>query len=136
MKARAICMTRVLIIDDDAAVREATRILLAARGYDVVTAADGKTGIAMLKDGRFDVALVDVFMPDMDGLTTAQAIHGENAKLPIIAMSGFMLGGQCPTMPYFDEMAAEAGAIAALYKPFRPTELIEAIEKALAPVSA
>jgi CheY-like chemotaxis protein len=74
-------------------------------------------------------------MPEMDGLAATEAIKRVRPKLPIIAVSGFMFGGQCPTMPYFDDMAAEAGAVSALYKPFRPAELIEAIEKAMAPAA-
>ena len=128
-------MTRILIIDDDKAVREATQIMLAAQGYDVVTAEDGRSGIEIVKNGAIDLAIVDIFMPGMDGLTVTQAIHRNSPNLPIIAMSGFMFGGQCPTMPYFDDMAAEAGAVFALYKPFRPAQLIQAIEKAMAPAA-
>jgi CheY-like chemotaxis protein len=123
---------RILIIDDEKAVREATEILLVANGYEVVTSEDGPTGIDLIKKGGIDLAIVDVFMPGMDGLTTTDAIHRHAPKLPVIAMSGFMLGGPCPTMPYFDEMATEAGAVFALYKPFRPAELIAAIKKAMA----
>jgi len=124
-------MARILLIDDDNAVREATRIVLTANGYDVITAADGQSGIELARNNAPDLVLLDVFMPDMDGLTTAQAIHREQPDLPIIAVSGFMFGGQCPTMPGFDDMAAEAGAISTLYKPFKPAELMQAIRKAL-----
>jgi CheY-like chemotaxis protein len=124
-------MRRILIIDDDKAVLEATRIVLAANNYQVTTADSGKAGIEAARENPVDLIILDVFMPGMDGLTAAQAIHREHPNLPIIAISGFMFGGQCPTMPYFDDMAAEAGAISTLYKPFRPPELLQAIEKAL-----
>jgi CheY-like chemotaxis protein len=124
-------MLRILIIDDDEHVREATRIVLTANGYDVLTANGGPAGIAMIRENAVDLVILDVFMPGMDGLTTAQAIHSEHPNLPIIAVSGFMFGGQCPTMPFFNEMAAEAGAISTLYKPFKPSDLVQAIEKAL-----
>jgi CheY-like chemotaxis protein len=126
-------MTRILIIDDDKAVREATQIMLIAQGYEVVTAEDGRSGIEIAKNDAIDLAIVDVFMPGMDGLTATEAIHRSRPNLPIIAMSGFMFGGQCPTMPYFDDMAMEAGAVSALYKPFKPAQLKQAIEKAMAP---
>lgn len=125
-------MPRILIIDDDEAVREATRIALVANGYEVITADSGRSGLDLLRKNAADLVILDVFMPGMDGLTVARAIHREHPNLPIIAVSGFMFGGQCPTMPGFDAMAAEAGAIATLYKPFKPPELIRAIEKALA----
>lgn len=124
-------MPRILVIDDDKAVREATQIVLVANGYTVITADSGRSGIDLIRKDAVDLVILDVFMPGMDGLTTAQAIHREHPRLPIIAVSGFMFGGQCPTMPGFDAMAAEAGAIATLYKPFKPSELIQAIKKAL-----
>jgi len=125
-------MPRILIIDDDTAVREATRIALVANGYEVVTADSGRSGLDVLRENAVDLVILDVFMPGMDGLTVAPAIHSEHPNLPIIAVSGFMFGGQCPTMPGFDAMAAEAGAIATLYKPFKPPELVRTIKKALA----
>lgn len=124
-------MARILIVDDDKAVRDATRIALTANGYDVITADSGKSGIELIGENAVDLIILDVFMPGMDGLTAAQTIRREHPNLPIIAVSGFMFGGQCPTMPYFDDMAAESGATSTLYKPFRPRELIQAIEKAL-----
>lgn len=125
-------MPRILIIDDDAAVREATRIVLVANRYEVITADSGHSGLDVLRKNAVDLVILDVFMPGMDGLTVATAIHREHPGLPTIAVSGFMFGGQCPIMPGFDAMAAEAGAIATLYKPFTPPELIRVIEKALA----
>ncbi len=124
-------MARILIIDDDKDVREATQILLAANGYDPVTADSGRSGIDLIAKNAVDLVILDVFMPGMDGLTTAQAIHRGHPNLPIIAVSGFMFGGQCPTMPGFDSMATEAGAISTLYKPFKPAQLVQAIQKAL-----
>lgn len=125
-------MPRILIIDDEPAVREATRIALVANGYDALTAESGPSGLEALRRNAVDLVILDVFMPGMDGLTVAPAIHREHPKVPIIAVSGFMFGGKCPTMPGFDAMATEAGAIATLYKPFKPAELVGAIEKALA----
>jgi CheY-like chemotaxis protein len=126
-------MTRILVIDDDQAVRQATKILLDANGFDVVTVAGGKAGIDEIKVGSFDVVIVDLFMPGMDGLKTTEAIRRYNAKIPIIAASGFMFGGVCPPMPNFDRMAKEAGAVLTLYKPFRPQELLKMIKDAIGP---
>jgi CheY-like chemotaxis protein len=125
-------MTSILIIDDDDAVRSATKIALDVNGFDVVAVADGKSGISAIKDRQFDVVIIDLFMPGMDGLETTKAIRKLSPLVPIIAASGFMFGGSCPEMPNFQDMAAEAGATASLYKPFRPKELLQAIQKALA----
>jgi len=125
-------MRRVLIIDDDKSVGEATRIVLEAEGFDVVLAEDGRAGLKALEAGCFDLAIVDLFMPGMDGLATAKGLHEINPGLPIVAMSGFMFRGHCPPMPQFLSMAQEAGAHATLYKPFRPEELLHAIKVATA----
>ena len=116
-------MARILIIDDDQAVRTATKIALAASGFDVVAVADGKSGLAEIVQQCFDVVIVDLFMPGMDGLETTKAIRKLSPQIPIIAASGFMFGGSCPEMPIFQEMAQEAGALHTLYKPFRPKDL-------------
>jgi CheY-like chemotaxis protein len=124
-------MVRILIIDDDAAVRSATKIVLDANGFDVVAVADGKSGISAIQEQRFDLVIVDLFMPGMDGLKTTTAIRKISPHMPIITASGFMFGGACPEMPNFQAMAEEAGATAALYKPFRPKELLQAVQKAI-----
>ncbi|HTC02274.1 MAG TPA: response regulator [Xanthobacteraceae bacterium] len=124
-------MVRILIIDDDAAVRSATKIALEVNGFDVVAVADGKSGISAIQEQQFDVVIVDLFMPGMDGLATTTAIRKINPHMPIITASGFMFGGACPEMPNFQAMAEEAGATAALYKPFRPKELLQAVQKAI-----
>jgi CheY-like chemotaxis protein len=124
-------MASILIIDDDQAVRTATEIALAASGFDVVTVADGKSSLAEIARQQFDLIIVDLFMPGMDGLETTKAIRKLSPHMPIIAASGFMFGGSCPEMPMFQEMAQEAGALHTLYKPFRPKDLLQAIQKAL-----
>ncbi len=124
-------MARVLIIDDDKFAREAAQILLRAKGYDVAVAENGKAGIAAVKAEPFDVAIVDLFMPDMDGLNVMQAIRKLNPNIPLIAASGFMFASAPPQMPGFDAMAADSGASFTLYKPFRPHEVICAVEHAL-----
>jgi CheY-like chemotaxis protein len=124
-------MPRILIIDDDEAVRRATTIMLEARSFEVVAVGDGQAGLDAVKAGAFDAVVVDLFMPGMDGLTTTRAIHQESPSTPIIAVSGFMFQGRCPAMPDFHPMATEAGAVASLYKPLRPNELVQAISEAI-----
>ncbi|HWF95256.1 MAG TPA: response regulator [Xanthobacteraceae bacterium] len=126
-------MPRVLIIDDDEAVRKATVIVLEARGFDVVAVENGQSGVRAITAGPFDAVIVDIFMPGMDGFATTRAIHQHSPATPIIAVSGFMFPGRCPTMPDFHPMAAEAGAVATLYKPLRPNELVQALTEAIGP---
>jgi CheY-like chemotaxis protein len=71
-------MARILIIDDDSAVRVAIRLLLEREGYEVVDAEDGRAGIAALKASVFDIVICDIFMPGMDGLETIREFHRYN----------------------------------------------------------
>jgi DNA-binding response OmpR family regulator len=129
-------MARILIVDDDQLAREATRIALKSKGHDVTLAASGKAGVELAIANDFDAAIVDLFMPDMDGLAVIKAIHDVKPSLPLIVASGFMFGGgECPQMPNFESMAAEAGAVATLYKPLRPATLFAQIEALMASAS-
>jgi CheY-like chemotaxis protein len=129
-------MLRVLIVDDDEAVRRAAQIALDANGFDVVTADGGQAGIDAIGAQDFDVAIVDLFMEGMDGLETTRAMRAHCPNLRIITASGFMFGGTVPDMPGFEIMALEAGANLTLYKPFRPRDLVQAIHKAMDVASA
>ncbi len=124
-------MPCILIIDDDEAVRAATKILLDANGYDVVAVAEGASGINAAKSRKFDVVIIDLFMPGMDGLDTTKAIRKHDPLVSIITVSGFMFGGSCPEMPNFESMSIEAGATLAVYKPFRPKEFLQVVRNAI-----
>ncbi len=124
-------MARILIIDDDEAVRRATVIMLEAGGFDVVAVENGPAGVEAVKAWPFDAVIVDIFMPGMDGFATTRAIHQHNPATPIIAVSGFMFRDRCPAMPDFHPMATEAGAVATLYKPLRPNELVQTLTAAI-----
>ena len=124
-------MPNILVIDDDQLVAEATRGLLRTQGYNVTVAHNGKSGIEAARSDRFDLAIVDVFMPDIDGLQVIKVIRESNPDMPMIAVSGFMFGNACPEMPGFESMAAEVGAVSALYKPIQPDHLLAVIETAM-----
>ncbi|MEA2984872.1 MAG: hypothetical protein QOD94_1126 [Alphaproteobacteria bacterium] len=123
-------MARILVIDDDDAVREATAMVLEGERFEVVAVPDGQSGISAVKAGAFDLAIVDLFMPGLDGLQTTKAIRQVDPSMPVIAVSGFMLGDRRLEMPNFGPMATEVGAVSTLYKPFQPAALLQAIEEA------
>jgi two-component system response regulator MtrA len=124
-------MNSILVIDDDEAVRGATKILLEANGFDVVAVADGQSGIMAIKDRHFDLGVIDLFMPGMSGLDTTKAILKNSPSMPVIVVSGFMFGGSAPEMPGFEAMAIEAGAKSVQYKPIRPKVFLQAINDAI-----
>ena len=86
-------MPRVLVIDDQPHVRATISIALKANGFDVVAVESGRLGLIELNKTAFDiplfdVAIVDIYMPDMDGVTLIKAMREYAPKLPIIAISG------------------------------------------------
>ncbi len=92
---------RVLVIDDDATVRDLMRRFLSREGFDVVTASGGKEGLELARELQPSVITLDVFMPDMDGWSVLQALKqdAELSRIPIILMTisdekqkGFTLG--------------------------------------------
>jgi CheY-like chemotaxis protein len=124
-------MSRILVIDDDDLVLSSLRIQLEANDHEVITADGGRSGIAMVSRGAFDIVICDVFMPDMDGFETIRAIHERDPDVPVIVISGFTFRHTTVPTPDFLAMATELGAACSLRKPFRPSELMRAIEGCL-----
>lgn len=124
-------MRRILVIDDDRSVRTAIKTLLEREGFEVVAVENGRAGLEALESTPFDVVIVDIFMPGMDGLETITAFHRRAPLVPIIAMSGFMFRDSAMPAPDFLSMATKLGAAYSLHKPFRPRELIAAVHTCL-----
>jgi DNA-binding response OmpR family regulator len=124
-------MSRVLVVDDDKAVRTAIKTVLEHNGFDVVVAADGRSGIAEVQGHNFDVVIVDIFMPGMDGLETIRAFNKHAPTVPVIAISGFLFRDSAKPAPDFLSMATKLGAAYSLHKPFRPRDLLRVVEACL-----
>jgi DNA-binding response OmpR family regulator len=124
-------MARILVIDDDRAVRSAVQLVLENEGLQVHVADDGRAGLKLLKAESFDLLIVDVFMPGMDGLETMRLVHEQKPDLPIIVMSGMSFRTGSAPAPDFLSMATKLGAIGSLKKPFRPRELMAAVAECL-----
>ncbi len=108
---------RVLIADDDRAIRDALTRALALEGYDVVQANDGPTALAVIESTQPDVAILDVMMPNIDGLTVCRVLRAERNRLPVL-----MLTARTETP---DRVAGlDAGADDYLAKPFDLDELL------------
>ncbi len=124
-------MTRILIVDDDRSVREAIRTYLEWEGFDVVAAANGSEGVGALDRASFDLMLLDMFMPGMDGLQAIEAIRDKAPMTPIIAMSGYMLVSGSDRAPEFLNMSAKIGSDYVLAKPFGPQALMHVVRQCL-----
>jgi len=124
-------MQRVLVIDDQSYVRGTMVIALAANGFEAVTAESGPAGLAALDGSKFDLAIIDVYMPGMDGIQVIKEVRARVGNLPIIAMSGVQLGvSEHTALDHLPKLASMA-AVVCLRKPFRPHELLDAVHSAL-----
>lgn len=115
---------RLLVAEDNSVNRELALRLLEKRGHQVVVAANGREALAALDRQTFDVVLMDVEMPEMDGIEATKAIRGKpsGAHVPIVAMTAHAMKGD-------RDRCLEAGMNAYVSKPIDPAVLYETIEK-------
>jgi DNA-binding response OmpR family regulator len=121
-------MARILIIDDDDALRAVLAQNLVHAGHEVLQAADGREGVNLFHTKSADVVLTDLVMPGQEGVETIIQLRRELPSLPIIAMSGGM-----PRSKFYLGLAAKLGAQRTLAKPFTSAELLRAIAEVLPP---
>jgi CheY-like chemotaxis protein len=119
-------MLRILVVDDERPVREAMALLLKQQGYRVVVAECGHTAVSAIETFTFDLVIVDIFMPGMNGLETIDILRQDAPEVPIIVMSGYAAGSGA-TGPDFFREAVDRGATCCLRKPFSRDQLIDAI---------
>ena len=124
-------MKRILVVDDDPLVCSAIRVWLEQRGFMVVVAEGGETGLGALNGSTFDLMIVDIFMPHMHGFESVRVFHGRAPTVPLIAISGYVFAEQRIPAPDFLSMALELGATRCLRKPFTPKTLLSVIEMCL-----
>ena len=79
---------KILVVDDDPEVRMATRDFLSSKGYEVAVAEGGREALRLLAASPVDVVLLDVAMPDMDGLETLKRIVSAHPNVPVIMVTG------------------------------------------------
>jgi two-component system KDP operon response regulator KdpE len=116
-------VTRVLVVDDEAPILRALRINLAARKYQVSTASDGASGLAAMARDRPDVLILDLGLPDMDGIEVIRGVRGWTTT-PIIVLSAWGQEGQ-------KVAALDAGADDYVTKPFGMDELLARLRAAV-----
>ncbi len=116
-------MRRILVIDDDAQLRELFRIALERAGFSVDLAADGAQGLKMCAESDYRVVVTDIVMPDKEGLETILELRRKHPAARIIAISG---GGRNAPELYLDA-ARSFGAELCLQKPIPMEKLVEAV---------
>jgi two-component system KDP operon response regulator KdpE len=116
-------VTRILVVDDDRQLLRALRINLTTRGYEVQLAPDGVTALAMAGRQLPDLVIVDLGLPDMDGVTVVEGIRGWS-KVPVIVLSA-------RHHEQAKVRALDAGADDYITKPFGMDELLARVRAAL-----
>ena len=113
----------ILVVDDEESIRQIARDFLGNEGFEVDLAEDGPTALEKIKQGRYDLVLSDIKMPQMDGLELIHRVRKANPHLITILMTGF---GSLETA----QAALKEGAYDYILKPFHLVELRQAVERA------
>jgi two-component system, OmpR family, alkaline phosphatase synthesis response regulator PhoP len=108
----------ILIIDDEASLRQTMARILQRAGFEVTTAADGKEGLALASEHAFDLVYSDIRMPDMSGLELLKVIHAKFPDLPVVLFTAQ------PDLNSAVE-AVRSGAVDYLLKPLKPQAVID-----------
>jgi two-component system, sensor histidine kinase len=116
---------RVLLAEDNRVNQLLVVRLLEARGHHVTVAGDGRAAVDEAERGNFDVILMDVQMPEMDGLEATRRLRASGVRAPIIAMTAHAMQGD-------RDRCLSAGMDAYISKPIQPEEVFEAIEDVVA----
>ena len=108
---------RILIVEDDADIREGVEIYLKNQGYQVIQAKDGVEGLEQIEKNEIDLAIVDIMMPRMDGITMMMKVREKGCDFPVI-----MLSAKSEEVDKI--MGLNMGADDYITKPFSPSELM------------
>ncbi len=122
-------MPSILIIDDDDSLRDALRRTLHKEGYTIMEANEGGRGLKEFASSAADLILLDMFMPDKDGIETIMELRRTHPGARVIAMSG---GGFKGTVDVL-HVAKKLGVRQTLSKPFTREQLLEAVSEELLP---
>jgi CheY-like chemotaxis protein len=117
-------MAKILVIDDDSAMRRLVTRILSGENHEVIEAANGKQGLDQFAAHHPDVVVTDLLMPEQEGIETIRELRRIAPSLRIVAMSG---GGTDNDLMFLG-MAKALGADAVLAKPFRAEELLRAVQ--------
>jgi len=123
-------MPRILVIDDEVAVRKVIVRMLTSAGHEVTAAPDGAAGLRLWREAGADLVLTDLHMPEMNGLEVIRALRAAEPTLPVVAMSGTGAAREDLT-----QAVQQLGSVGILGKPFSWDELIGVIAAALRPVA-
>ena len=120
----------ILVVDDDAMVCMAIEAYLQRNDFLVTIAGGGEVGLRALARERFDLMLIDIFMPHMRGFESIRMFHERKPDIPIVAMSGYAFAN-AERAPDFLRMTIELGAACCLRKPFTQDALLTVVNQCI-----
>jgi CheY-like chemotaxis protein len=120
---------KVLVVDDDPAVRKSIDRVLSSKGYAVITAENGEEAMRKLKEGKYDVVYTDIRMPGMSGLEVAEQVKARKPWTPVVIITGY--GSDAA-----EARAKAAGVTSFLHKPLSPEMIEDSARDALAAPAA
>ena len=115
---------KILVVDDEKNIRLMLSQALASNTTTIETAINGEEALQKLQQSDYDLLLLDLRMPGMDGVQVLRLVHAQHPKLPVILLTAH---GTVETAVE----AMQSGAVNFLQKPFSPREIREAVDKAL-----
>jgi CheY-like chemotaxis protein len=118
-------MKRILIVDDDEFVRSMLRTTLIDAGYEVLEASNGRDALTAFRECPDCVVILDIVMPEMEGIETMQRLRQSSPEVKIIAVSG---GGSVDAVEYL-RLAETFGANRTLYKPLDNRRLLNTLRE-------
>src|ERR1700687_3229403 len=124
-------MASILVIDDDRAVLTTIRILLERDAHAVAAVDNSRAGLRLLETQKFDLLIVDIFMPGMDGFETMGLVRQSRPEMPIIVISGNQPWPLSEPAPDFLYMPSKLVLVSSVQKPFKPDDLLPAIAPSL-----
>jgi|ERR1041384_3559409 DNA-binding NtrC family response regulator len=120
-------MARILVIDDQEAIRRVVRRALEQDGHEVFDASDGEIGMEILESQSFEVVITDIFMPGQDGIVTLRQIRQRFPAVKVIVISG----GDSTGIMDLRQDAEMLGAVKSLQKPFNAREIMDVVRSLL-----
>jgi len=118
---------RILIVDDDAMVRDALTAVLDRAGHEIKVAANGREGLDLHERQPFHVVITDIVMPEMEGIEMIRQLKRRSPEVAVIAISG----GARLEPSYHLKVALALGADETLAKPVKPKDLVAAVARHL-----
>ena len=117
-------MARILIVDDDAGIRDAVSFYIRKEGHDVVAVSDGVEALRVYQEGNFDLVVLDIMIPGHGGFEVCSAIRDKDPRIPVIFLS-------VKDNLIDKKLGFKLGADDYITKPFEPTELVLRVNSCL-----